>query len=188
MRPIILYIATTLDGYIAGPEGQIDWLFDDQDYGYDDFYQDVDLILMGRKTWDFVASLDEFPYAGVDCLVFTHNPPATAHPGVTFTSQSPAEVMPALKKNDGGVIWLCGGGELATSFLAAGLVDEMRLFVHPFLLGDGVRLFGKMAEPAVFLPESVTPYESGLIELTYHLATSEGDEDDFDDEGEEEDD
>src|SRR3989339_52975 len=139
MRPLTLYIATTLDGYIAGPEGQLDWLFDDEDYGYDEFYQDVDLIVMGRKTWDFISSLDEYPYEGVECLVFAHQPPKKAPPGVRFTSQSPAEVLPALKTQDGGVIWLCGGGELATSCLEAGLIDGKRVLLPSFFLGGGRR-------------------------------------------------
>lgn len=70
MRPVVCFIATSLDGYIAGPAGEIDWLFTDQDYGYTPFFETVDAVVMGRKTYDLCLSFDVYPYPGRTAYVW----------------------------------------------------------------------------------------------------------------------
>src|SRR5919199_5995017 len=73
MRKVVLFIASSLDGYIARPSGDIDWLFTDQDYGYSEFFASVDTVLMGRKTYEQVLTFDEYPYQDVKSYVFSNN-------------------------------------------------------------------------------------------------------------------
>ena len=84
LRKVILFIATSLDGYIAGPAGEIDWLFQDQDYGYAEFYESVEYIVMGRKTYETALSFEEWPHPGKQTFVFTRTGAAKARADVSL--------------------------------------------------------------------------------------------------------
>lgn len=102
MRDIILYIATRLDGYIARPDGGVDWLFSDgQDYGYRDFYAAVDAILMGRTTYEQVLTFGDFPDPDRQCFVFSQSLEAGPRPHVTVINEEPSPFMSALKQSPG---------------------------------------------------------------------------------------
>jgi dihydrofolate reductase len=166
MRKLILFIGTSLDGYIAGPNGEIDWLFADQDYGYTDFYAGVDTVLMGRKTYDLSLSFGEYPYPGTQAFVFTRTPRAPdAH--ASFVSQDIGAFVAALKRSTGKHIWLVGGGAIVAECLRHGLIDTFRLFVHPIVLGAGIPLFPLPLPRRALVLQRSREFASGLVELEY---------------------
>ncbi|WP_028543258.1 dihydrofolate reductase family protein [Paenibacillus taiwanensis] len=151
---VVLYIAMSLDGYIARPDGAIDWLndieMDGGDGGYSTFYSTVGTVVMGRLTYDVVLGLsDDFPYADKPCYVLsrTAQPPA---PHVTFTDESIQTLIPRLKDTSNGDVWLVGGGQLVHAFLEAQLLDELRITIIPKVLGDGIPLFPQGTVPCTF--------------------------------------
>lgn len=166
MPRITLFIATSLDGYVAAPGDDLGWLFTDADYGYEAFYEGIDCVVMGRRTFDVVRSFGGWPYAGKRSYVFTHRP-IDPHDEVTAVEGPPAEVMPRLAAQASGDIWLVGGGELAASFRDASLIDRYVLSVHPVLLGDGVRLFPRALPLEQLRLQEHHAFPNGLVQLTY---------------------
>lgn len=166
-RKVSLFIATSLDGYIAREDGGIDWLFDDQDYGYEAFYDDVDTIVMGRHTWEQLKTLGDYPYEGKEGVVFSGTLAGQTDPHVTFVTESVQDWIGRAKQEAGGTIWLMGGSKLVDESLQAGLVDEIILSIHPLLLGHGIPLFrGNQPEMALELVSSKS-FHTGLIQLVY---------------------
>jgi len=141
-RNVVVYIGISLDGYIATREDSLDWLLNtpgEGDNGFGAFYDTVDTILMGKRTYDWIMEQEQgrFPYVGKECYVYTRQPPAdTEH--VRFTRQSPAELMAGMA---GRTIWVVGGSQLIELVRQQGLVDEYILNVAPVILGDGIPLF-----------------------------------------------
>jgi len=154
----------SLDGYIAGPNGEMDWLFDDQDYGYQEFYAGTDEMVMGRNSFDFVAAYQPYPHADRLNLVFTHRPLPWEAPWLIAKSGDPVEILRARKALPGKAIYLVGGGRLNAALLSAGLIDELILSIHPVVLGGGLPLFDGLSLPATLHTLSVTPYPSGLVQ------------------------
>lgn len=172
MKKVILYIATSLDGYIAASDGGVEWLdkyqSDHEDYGYAALCDSVDAVLMGGNTYRSILGFGcEWPYAGKDVYVVSRSEWQNLPPRVTVVSEDIAPFLRRLKAGAGRNIWLVGGGRLASSLLSEGLIDEMRICVFPLLLGAGIRLFvghaslseWRLAEPCV--------YPSGAVMLTY---------------------
>jgi len=171
MRQVKLFIAASLDGYIAGPEGEIDWLFmDGNDYGYTPFFQSIDTTLSGHETYKLTLTFGEFPYVGKTNYVFSRSeqPPA---PHVTFVSEDPAAFVRKLKEQEGGDIWLVGGGQINTLLLNADLIDELIVAIHPVILGEGLPLFAPTARKAVFKTAQTTHYQTGLVQVTMRRTT-----------------
>ena len=166
MRKIVLNIALSLDGYIAGSKGEFDWLFTDQDYGLKEFFASVDTALIGRKTYAVMMKLGG-AYPGMKNYVFSHRRTRMKKKNVTFVSEDAAAFVKRLKSEKGGDIWLVGGGELAHSFFEADLVDEIILSVHPILLGKGIPLFRRMGRRRDFKLLGCKTYSSGLVQLRY---------------------
>ncbi|MBT2692251.1 dihydrofolate reductase family protein [Bacillus sp. ISL-55] len=150
---VILYIAMSLDGYIARPDGAVDWLDDVEsagDNGYSEFYSKVGTVVMGRKTYEEVLRLtDEFPYGGKACYVLSRHP-QERNSHVTFTDEELESLIPRLKEQSDGYVWLVGGGELVQQFLEKQLIDVMELYIIPKLIGEGILLFPKGTLPANF--------------------------------------
>lgn len=144
-RKTILYIAASLDGYIAKPDGSMDWLHnvegDGGDNGYGAFYASIGTIVMGRSTYEEVLTLtDEFPYVGKPTYVLsrTRQPPA---PHVQFTDEDVATLIPKLQQISEGDVWIVGGGKLVQTILEKRLLDEMEIAIIPKILGNGIPLF-----------------------------------------------
>lgn len=153
MGKLVLYIAVSLDGFIAGEGESLEWLDAVEgrgDNGYEDFYKDVDTVLMGRKTYDWIMNHTEFPYAGKESFVFSHSPRKSTK-DVTFISEDAAEFVSRLRERSEKRIWLVGGGRLLHTLLEAGLVDEMILTVAPVVLGKGTPLFYETKEETAFV-------------------------------------
>lgn len=169
-RPLILYIATSIDGFIAYPDGNVDWLFIDDDYGYLKFYESVDTLLMGRRTYDQILGFGPWPYADKHTYVFTAHPPETAaDASIEFVREETVEFVEKLRGQPGGPIWLVGGADLAAAFQQAGLINELIISVHPRLLGQGIALFHSMLieRPLKLLNSRTWP--TGLCQLHYRV-------------------
>lgn len=167
MRKVILFIATSLDGYIAGPSGEIDWLFQDHDYGYAEFYAGVEYIVMGRKTYETSLSFDEWPHPGKQTFVFTRTGAAKPHPEVSFVREDVASLVSRIRPGGGGHIWLVGGSELTRAFVEADLLDELVVSIHPVILGSGLPLVQGASSSRSYRFKSIHGYESGLVQLAY---------------------
>ncbi|WP_046175951.1 dihydrofolate reductase family protein [Domibacillus indicus] len=137
----ILYIAASLDGYIAGEDGSVGWLDevegDGGDNGYQAFYETIDSLLMGRSTYEKVMELtDDFPYSGKKCYVLSKKLKGqTEH--VTFTNEPLQEVLARAEGN----VWIVGGGKVVKDCLAYNLLDDVYITVIPKVLGGGIPLF-----------------------------------------------
>ena len=174
MRSVILYIAASIDNFIAKPDGNVDWLHDpsyelpDEDYGYKEFYDSIDTTLMGNKTYQVLLGFDvPFPYPDKKNYIFTRKEDYEDTEFVRFFSGDVVEFVRSLKQEPGKDIWLIGGGQINTLLLRAGLIDQIHLTMVPVVLGDGIRLFEGTSIFSQFeLKQSLT-YPSGLVQLQY---------------------
>jgi dihydrofolate reductase len=170
-RPLILYVTASLDGFIADREGDVGWLTgaEGEDYGYAEFLAGVDTIVMGSGTYLASLALDggTSAFAGRATYVFTARDDLPPTPGVEFSAEPAAEVVARLKAEQGESIWLLGGGALATSLAAARLIDEIRLFVQPVLLGGGIPLWRGFERPLELRLVETAAWPGGLAELRY---------------------
>lgn len=171
-RNLVLFIATSLDGYIATQEESLDWLFHvegEGDNGYSDFYETVDAVLLGKKTYDWITRhvTGEFPYKDKECYVFTRSA-IPNNEDVMFINDDLVSFTNNLKEREGKNIWLVGGGELVHAFMKEGLIDELRITVAPTLIGKGIPLF---REGNYFLEYSLlgTRIFNQFVELHYKL-------------------
>jgi dihydrofolate reductase len=144
-RKVVLYIAASLDGYIATEDHNLDWLFaveGDGDNGYTKFFDTVDTILIGRITYDWIMEHEkgEFPYKGKECYVFSGSK-KDDNEYVTYVSDGVVQLIEELKKKDGKTIWLVGGGSLISTFIKEKLIDEIIVTIAPVLVGKGIPLF-----------------------------------------------
>jgi dihydrofolate reductase len=143
-RKCILYIAMSLDGRIADEQGGVGWLEDIRgdggDSGYGDFISQIDTVLMGSVTYKQVLTFGNWPYDELDCYVLTREKQVD-NGKVTFTEDSPAEILANIREEKGKQIWLMGGASLVNSFIRQGLVDEIILTLIPRVLGKGINLF-----------------------------------------------
>jgi dihydrofolate reductase len=173
MRKLKVYIAVSLDGYIATREGKIEWLTgypnpEGTDYGYADFLATTDTTLMGNTTYKEVLVLSEtFPYPDKINYVFTRDSTHIDTEYVKFISRDIAEFVDHLKKEDGKDIWLIGGGQLNGALLQANLIDEMIIHVMPLILGDGLPLFGGIPMEKVFRLTTTKAYYNSVLKLHY---------------------
>jgi dihydrofolate reductase len=167
-RRVKLFIAASLDGYIAGPGDDTSWLFRDGDYGYAAFFAGVDTVLTGRRTYETALSFPEWPYADRKVVVFTRGGDLRiASPNTAATSRAPMDVVAELRSRSGRDLWLVGGGQLVRAFLDAGLIDDFILSIHPVLLGDGIPLAAPGAARTPLALVSERRFPSGLMQLTY---------------------
>lgn len=165
-RRIILYIASSLDGFIARRDGSVDWLFSDQDYGYQEFFDSIDTVIVGRITYEQSLSFVQTPFGDKACYVFTHRE-RPAEGKVEFVHGEVKTFVNGLLPRDGKNIWLVGGGQIIDQFLREDLIDEFIISVHPLLLGEGMPLFLN-SHPQVWLKISgCTHFSSGLVQLHY---------------------
>lgn len=167
MRKVILFIASSLDSYIARTSGAVDWLFTDQDCGYADFLAGVDTVLMGRRTYEQAPSFGEYPYKGIQCFVFSRTRGGERDEYVMFISGDLASFVKRLKSGIGKNIWLVGGSEIIQSFMSYDLIDEFVISVHPIILGDGIPLFRAPLPMRKLSFQKCRAFDTGLVQLTY---------------------
>ncbi|XZG69142.1 dihydrofolate reductase family protein [Chitinibacteraceae bacterium HSL-7] len=173
MTQVTLYIATSLDGHIAGLDGGLEWLpqiaADGEDYGYGDFYRGVDALVMGYNTYTLAFSGEAWPYLGKPCAVMTQRALDDAPDGVMAMTDAPAEVLARLAGQGAAHVWVVGGARTAQDWLNAGLVDEIILTLVPVLLGSGLPLFADI-EPARLTLQQSRSFDGGLVQLRYSVA------------------
>ena len=167
MRRIIYFLAISLDGFLARSQGEIDWLFTDQDYGFSGFFEEVDTVLLGRKTYEQVLTFGEYPYSTKQNFIFSRAAARFAHG--TTVNQPVGKFAAELKSKPGKDIWLVGGGELAGHFFAAGAVDALVVYVHPILIGRGLALASGLPGDVRLKLEESKSYDTGLVRLSYHV-------------------
>ncbi len=177
MPEVILYIATSVDGYIARRDGAVDWLDPAadpaggpvEDYGYGEFIAGVGAVLMGRVTYAQIrASGGDYPYPNAAGYVFSRTRAGEQDDHVRFVDGSdPAGLVARLKREQDKNLWLVGGGQLVREFLRLDLIDRIELFILPVILGDGIPLFPPATPQRNLTLESCQRYATGLAQLTY---------------------
>ena len=170
MRRLRYSVAMSLDGFIAGPNGEYDWVVPDPAIDFGATWAQFDTLLMGRKTFE-VATVRaaQWPDLGHRWVVVSRTLKPEDHPGVTILSDSVAEAVAALKAQPGKDIWLQGGGALFRSLLDDGLVDSVEVMVMPVLLGSGVPLLPEGRRRLLRL-ERNKALPSGILMLAYSVA------------------
>lgn len=173
MRKVVYGVGISLDGYIARPDGSVDFLFMPKDYSMGPFFKRVDTAVMGRKTYEVGLSMSggsEFNGYGLKCYVFSKKEKAGERKGVTFVRESPREWLTQIQSQKGKDIWLMGGGELTRAFLRDDLVDELYLGVVPTLIGEGIPAFPAGFPQQEFALAENKSFSKGLIALRYERA------------------
>ena len=172
-RKLILYIACSIDGYIAERGDDLSFLDqvqqEDEDYGYSEFISSVDTVIMGRRTYDWVMRhVDRFPHADKETYVITRKE-RQKEGNVAFYTGELTALVNALKDKPGKNIFCDGGAEIVNLLLQNKLIDEMILSVIPVLLGQGTRLFQSNFSKQQAQLKSSRPYPSGLLQIHYVL-------------------
>ena len=178
MGRFIAYIASSIDGFIARKDDDISWLdpynSPDEDYGYADFLKTVGAAVMGARTYEQSLLHPERILTGMKTYVLTRRYPRTPGDGTEFWRGSPAALETKIRKESKKDVYLVGGGQLISRFLDAGLVDELRLFIVPVLLTEGIPLFVNLRQEVVLDLAWAVPYASGIVELRYLPAVTAG--------------
>jgi dihydrofolate reductase len=168
MRKIVLFIATSIDGFIAGKDGDTSWLFTEGDFGYNAFYKSIDTTLMGYNTYYFIRHFAQFPYPDKKNYVFSRKQRLPDENPVEFVFSDVVDFTRKLKKQEGKNIWLVGGGQINSILLNADLIDQMIISVHPVALGNGIKLFrDESLKKFRFNLVNHEVFPRGLVQLTY---------------------
>lgn len=179
-RRVILDLAVTLDGFIEGPNGEVDWCIMDPNMDFESFLDQIDTILYGRKSYDIWGQYmprnedsdsDKEMWRLVhrkEKYVFSKTQKATDHRAI-FINDHIVEEVNKLKRMPGKDIWLYGGSSLITTFINLGLVDEFRLSIHPIILGEGKPLFVDINKRINLQIVETKKFSSGVVQLIYRL-------------------
>ena len=165
---VIYYAAVSLDGFIAGKDGDVSWLdgYFIPELGFHDFMARIKGTIMGRATYDKIVSFSKWPYGNVPGTIVTNRPIDTAFGPVRAASGSAAETLRQARDTGPGPYWLVGGADLATQFLSARLLTRIDLFVIPVLLGGGIPAFRNANAISLSLIDSQT-YPKGIVRMSY---------------------
>lgn len=165
MRKVLLNVAITLDGFIAGPNGEYDWCFNAADYSMNEFLTSIDTVLMGRKSFEVAVQYGEL-YSEKEVVVFSSTLRSTPYPHVKVINGDVIDFVKSQVIKDGKNIWLYGGALITAPLIENNLIDEFHLSIHPIILGDGIPLFQKNIKRSLTLVNT-TPYPSGLVQSIY---------------------
>jgi len=170
-RKLIVYIATSLDGYIAKPNDDLSFLNivakDGEDYGYQAFIETIDTVIVGRKTYDWVMKqVPEFPHADKNTYIITKTPKESIGKTAFYTGNL-KDLVQKLKSEEGKHIFCDGGAEIVNLLLKDNLVDEIILSIIPILVGDGIKLFKDGRPEQKMNLISTKTFDKGLVQLHY---------------------
>jgi dihydrofolate reductase len=173
MRQVVYRVAASVDGYIAGPRGEVDWIVPDPAVDLAKVYESVDTVLLGRRTYELTRQpgAPRWP-RGWQVYVFSRTLSPEEHPGVTVVRADAGPRVAALRAAPGREIWLFGGGSLFRSLLEAKQVDLVEVAVMPVLLGGGTPLLEAGAPQTGLALDDVQRYPSGLLGLRYRILTA----------------
>ena len=167
MRPLVYSVAASLDGFIAGPNGEYDWIIQDPTIDFAEIFGAFDTIVMGRHSYELMLRAGHSPKEfGMKVLVASTTLDPTGHPDVQIVGSGLAETVAGLKEKSGKDIWLFGGGILFRGLLDAGLVDRVEVSLIPVLLGQGIALVPPGRRCPLLFKDSRT-FPSGIVSLTY---------------------
>lgn len=169
-RKVVLGLGISLDGYIARPDGSVDFLFMPKDYSMGPFFKTIDTCVLGRKTYDDGLKMGGSFSGSMKNYVFSRTLPLGMRDGVLVTNDSPGAVIAEIRKSPGKNIWLMGGGILIREFLKEDLVDELYIGVVPTLIGEGIPLFPSGFPQREFDLVENKSYSQGMIALRYERA------------------
>ncbi len=166
---IIVYIAASIDGFIATPGGGVEWLTPYQagDYGYEAFVASIATLVMGRATYDQMLGFGDWPHAGKRVIVLTSRPLGEAVPAGVEAWSSGVAALGAEIRAVSRDVWIVGGAKLIRGLLDRGFVDRLDLFVIPTLLGDGIPLFERSLVATTASLDATHAYPDGVVRLTY---------------------
>lgn len=173
-RRLRYQVAVSVDGFIAGPNGEVDWIVMDPAIDFPALFQQFDTAVMGRKTYEFVATVGGAAIPGIDVVVFSSTLTSSSADGVRIVNQSAESVVRELKLKPGRDIWLLGGGTLFRTLLDAGLVDTVELAIVPVLLGSGIPLLPPGAAAKLTLSEHIALPNSGIVAAGYSVLGGSG--------------
>jgi len=176
-RKIIVHIATSADGYIARPDGDIDWLTNRPApkgfYGMPEFERSIDAKILGRKTFDLSVEMGaRFSEKERHYVFSRHRPPASSPAGVQFVTQSIAGFAEGLRKEPGKNIWMMGGGEIIGAFLDEGAIDEFIISIVPTFIGKGIPLLAPRHRDVSLRLRSTKSFPDGVVQVHYEVAAS----------------
>jgi dihydrofolate reductase len=170
MRPVLYRVATSIDGYIAGPRGEFDWIVTEPAIDLSAVYATVDTVLLGRRTYELTLRPGAPPWpAGWHIYVFSRTLAPERYPDVTVVSSDPGATVAALRASTGREIWLFGGGSLFRSLLEAKQVNLVEIVVSPVMLGGGIPLLEAGAPRTQLALLHSQSYPSGVVSLRYEV-------------------
>jgi dihydrofolate reductase len=173
MGKTVLYIAASLDGFVAGKNDDLSWLdpYNDVEYGYSDFLAGIGAVIVGRRTYDIEVAHGWENAHPVPTFVMTHRMPVQKprRPDVVFTSDDIAEVLKKARQLTQKDVWILGGADLARQFLNRGLIDELVLSLVPVILAEGIRLFEGIGGRISLTLREVKQFDEGLVQLIYQM-------------------
>ena len=178
MRKIIVYIATSADGFIARKDGAVDWLDRPRtagDYGMGKFYKSIDTILWGRKTYELVLKFqkegkDTPDMGGIRNYAFSRKPPKKVADGFEFVKEPIKKFAKRLRAKKGKVIWMMGGAGIIASFLDCGGIDEFIIHVIPTFIGEGIPLMAPRHRTVPLKLISIKKFSDGVVRLHYEVS------------------
>ncbi len=172
VRRIRYSVAMSLDGYIAGPNGEADWIIMDPEIDFTAIYAQFDTILVGRRTFEPMARAGRTTMPGMKTFVFSNTLRQQDYPEVTVVGENAEQTVAALRAASGKDIWLFGGGELFRRLLKTGLVDAVEVAVIPVLLGGGISLLPPPSKQTTLQLTEHRIYPTGIVALEYTVSTS----------------
>lgn len=174
MKKVILYIAMSVDGYIADCQKSVNWIKGQDDSAemldtYSTFFCNIGTVIMGKRTYEHIRtelSPDKWPYSGAITYVFTHNAPINDAKDIKFTNADPCRLINDLRQGTGKDIWICGGADIANQLIKEDLIDIYHISIIPVILGGGIRLFNG-TDQMINLQLVNTLKYNGIIEVVY---------------------
>jgi dihydrofolate reductase len=167
MRRVRYAVAASLDGYIAGPKGEADWIIMDPEIDFQEIFSSFDTLLIGRRSFEAMAAAGDPLMPGMKAFVFSRTLQQRDHPTVTIVAERPKETLARIRAAPGKDIWLFGGGLLFRDLAAAGVVDSVEVAIIPVLLGGGIPLLPSPANRVNLRLTKHKIYKTGIAVLEY---------------------
>lgn len=174
MKKIKLYIAASIDRYIAQSDGDLDWLMKypvnaETNYGYDDFFESIDTVIMGGRTYRDILNMDViWPYKDKTTYVISRNQQDSKE-SIHFITENIVETISELRNHAKKDIWLVGGGEIISMFLGHNLIDEMIITTIPVILGNGIPLFPVTSKESIWELKDTQIYPNNVVQIHYTI-------------------